>query len=311
MAETKSEKVDRLIADGRVVHQLTLPDGGSVWRVSGDSDTTRRVVVEASGEEWSCDCPYRYPDCSHAWAVLRVMDLEPGAGFDEEDTPRPVLDVHLPVEQVDTDPVTVDDDPADVEPSGVEVDLVEVLEPGGDVVVPDPEQRRDLIDIAAAPVTWRTLEKLAETEFVPGALRGRAGAVLGAVLLGREYGLGPLESLRNIDVIDGTPGPNAELQLRLYRRAGHSVIVEEATDRAVTLVGKRGDTGDTVKVSYTIEDAVRAGLVTVGDNGQPKARSARGNPMPWELHTPDMLWARAVTRLVRRLAPDCYDQAFR
>ena len=53
---------------------------------------------------------------------------------------------------------------------------------------------------------------------------------------------------------------------------------------------------------------MQAGLITLSDNQKVVARSARGNPMPWELHTAEMLWARAVTRLVRRLAPDALDQ---
>ena len=143
---------------------------------------------------------------------------------------------------------------------------------------------------------------------MPGALRGRPGAVLAAVLLGRDWGLGPLESLRMIDVIDGSPGPSAELLLRLYRRAGHTLDVHQADTQGVVVTGKRGDTGETLKISFMLEDAARAGLVTVGDNNEVKARSARGKPMPWETYTADLLWARAVSRLVRRLAPDCADQ---
>ena len=127
------------------------------------------------------------------------------------------------------------------------------------------------------------------------------------MLLGRDWGLGELESLRMIDVIDGRPAPSAEMSLRLYRRAGHSLEVHQDDDRAVIITGKRADTGETLKVSFTIEDAEQAGLITISDN-QVKARSARGNKMPWELYTNDLLWARAVTRLVRRLAPDALDQ---
>ena len=94
----------------------------------------------------------------------------------------------------------------------------------------------------------------------------------------------------------------------MYRRAGHALDVHQADDQAVTITGKRGDTGETLKISYSLEDAVQAGLITISDNQKVIARSARGNPMPWELHTAEMLWARCVTRLVRRLAPDALDQ---
>ena len=128
------------------------------------------------------------------------------------------------------------------------------------------------------------------------------------MLLGRDWHLGPFEALRQIDVIEGTLSPSAELLLRLYRRAGHTLEVHQADGTAVVLTGKRTDTGETLRVSYMVDDAVQAGLITVSDNGTVTARSGRGNPMPWELYTSDLLWARAVTRLVRRLAPDALDQ---
>jgi hypothetical protein len=49
----------------------------------------------------------------------------------------------------------------------------------------------------------------------------------------------------------------------------------------------------------------KPGLVELDAAGTPVARSKRGRPMPWETFTGDLLWARAATRLIRRLAPDC------
>ena len=170
------------------------------------------------------------------------------------------------------------------------------------------EERRDLIALAKAPVTWQIIDIIQDTDFVPGALRGKPYAILAAMLLGRDWGLGPIESLRMIDVIDGSPHPRR--RNAIYVSTGGPATPSKytrPTDQAVTITGKRGDTGETLKVSYTLEDAVQAGLITLSDN-KVVARSARGNPMPWELHTAEMLWARAVTRLVRRLAPDCMDQ---
>ena len=316
MAETQAAKVDRLIESGAVSKQLTLPDGGSVWRINGDTGTYR-IQIDDVGVEWSCSCPAGLKgrqDCAHAWAVLKLMGLDPPEVAE--------LPVDMPVQDIDRGSMTVVEPHAAVmadkanhdEADGEELatdfddDLVEVVGDDAPRGLASVEQRRDLIAIADAPITWRTLEALSQTEFVPKALRGRPGAVLGAVLLGREYGLGPLESLRNIDVIDGSPGPSAELLLRLYRRAGHTLDVKQADAQGAVVTGTRGDTGERITVSFTLEDAARAGLITVGDNNEVKARSARGNPMPWETYTADLLWARCVTRLVRRLAPDCADQ---
>jgi len=113
-----------------------------------------------------------------------------------------------------------------------------------------------------------------------------------------------MESLRSIDVIEGGAEPNAELKARLFREAGHSIKVEAHDDEICTITGIRGDTGETQTVSYSVQDALRAGLIDKIEDGKVRARSSKGYALPWEHHTRDMLWARAVTRLVRRLAPD-------
>ena len=274
MAETQAAKVDRYIAEDRVSKQLELPDGSSVWRINADTGTYR-LTIDDVGVEWQCTCPAALrgrQDCAHAWAVLKIMGLEP--------------------EQVEPLQVVAEDTP-----------LIDVLTEDP----PVPATIRE-VDVTDAPVTWRVIETIQHSEAVPKSLRGKPEAILAAMLLGRDWHLGPFEALRQIDVIEGTLSPGAELLLRLYRRAGHTLDVHQADSEAVTITGKRADTGETLKVSYSLEDAVQAGLITLGDNQKVVARSARGNPMPWELHTAEMLWARAVTRLVRRLAPDALDQ---
>ena len=286
MSETKAEKASRLIAEGRVHRQLELPDGGTVWRVQGDSKKIRTVTVDAEGSAM-CDCPFLGSDCAHTIAVLGTVGIAKSGAADAP--------------TVETTTVA----------SG-EVEILDPEQPITTVDMPDAalvaRTSSGTADLATGPVTWETLEVLSRTEFVPGALRGKPAAVLGAVLMGREFGLGPLEALRSIDVIDGSPTPNAELLLRLYRRAGHTLEMTKADDQAVTVAGTRGDTGEKLTVSFTVDDALKAGLIDrLDDNGKPVARSNRGKAMPWEAYTADLLWARAVTRLVRRLAPDALD----
>jgi len=47
--------------------------------------------------------------------------------------------------------------------------------------------------------------KLAGTPFVPKAMQRQPAAVAAAILTGREMHLGPMASLRGIDVIEGRP----------------------------------------------------------------------------------------------------------
>lgn len=303
--ETREEKGHRLVLEGKVQHWVNLEGGSNVWTVFGDSGKEWRVTVDpvdATDEDrfgWmaTCTCPFMHADCAHALAVLEVVASLGPPNVQAGPSPNSAEDLH-PSDNEDPQTAGLDEDPDDG---------VEVLGDAPALPVVSGEQRRDLMAIASAPVTFRTLEALSQTEFVPKALRGRPGAVLGAVLLGREYGLGPLEALRNIDVIDGSPSPSAELLLRLYRRRGHKLEVVQADDQAVELVGTRQDTGESITVRFTVADAERAGLVKIID-GELRARSANNRALPWEAFTPDLLWARAVSRLVRRLAPDCTDR---
>jgi hypothetical protein len=161
------------------------------------------------------------------------------------------------------------------------------------------------IDLADAPLTWQALVRISDTEFVPSGLRGKPDAVLAAVFTGREIGLDPIASLRLIDVIDGRPSLSAELTVALVRAAGHRVSLVEETPVACTVEGVRGgQVDDRMTVTYSLEDAQRAGLVTRDDHGVPRARSRNGKALPWETYTADLLWARAVSRLARRLFPD-------
>ena len=160
-------------------------------------------------------------------------------------------------------------------------------------------------DLGDAPLSWNALVRISSTEFVPRALRGKPDAVLAAVFTGREIGLGPLASLRLVDVIDGTPSLSAELTVALIRAAGHRLILVDESPSSCTVQGiRRENPDDVMTVMYTLDDAEAAGLVSLDDNGRPRARSRQGAPMPWERYTSDLLWARAVTRLARRHFPD-------
>jgi len=290
--ETVAEKGRRLAQSGAV--EVTYRgDDGIVAQVAGDS-AAYRVVIDHDGE-W-CSCPSHHA-CSHLEA-LRLHLAERSEPDTKKDDPFTGLGPDESLRRGDAEQ-PIDGDAGTGDPG-------EATTTGPQTALAVPSEDRSLADLATAPVTWRTLEALSRTEFVPGALRGRPAAVLGAVLYGRDLGLGPLEALSLIDVIDGRPSPSAELMARKLREAGHTIEIVESTDSACELVGRRGDTGEEARVRYTLEDALRAGLIDrLDDDGRPVARSRNGKPLPWEQHPADMLWARAVSRIVRRLAPDC------
>jgi hypothetical protein len=131
-------------------------------------------------------------------------------------------------------------------------------------------------------------QMLAKSSLVPSAYRGKPENVLLATLAGQPFGWDPTMSMRSFHIIEGQPSLKPEIMLALVRRAGHSVQGTTGTDGA-TVTGKRRDTGDSMTVAYTLEDARRANLL---------------NKSVWKQYPASMCWARALSQLCRMLFPD-------
>lgn len=143
---------------------------------------------------------------------------------------------------------------------------------------------------AAVMLTNRQLQVIANTDFVPKALRGNVPAVLACVARGRAMGIPDMVALNGIAIIEGKATLTAELMEGIVRAHGHSITGTVTATEAV-LRGKRKDNGDEMEVRFDLEMAERAGLL---------------NKMSWKKHPDDMLFARAVSKLCRRLFADCF-----
>ena len=142
---------------------------------------------------------------------------------------------------------------------------------------------------AMLPAVGDLATKIANTQFVPKALRGKPAETAACILTGREIGLGPMESLAKIHVVDGRPGLSAELMRSLVLRAGHRIRFTELTDKAVTIEGARAGTDDLTSVRWTMADAQRIGVA---------------DKPTWKQYPRQMLAARATSELCRLLFPD-------
>ena len=88
--------------------------------------------------------------------------------------------------------------------------------------------------LSPAEVNWKTAQKIANTPFVPSAFRGKPEAVFAAILYGAELGIGPMQSLNCIHVIEGKPSMAPELMRALVAKAGHRIDVKlSSNDRVV------------------------------------------------------------------------------
>jgi len=150
------------------------------------------------------------------------------------------------------------------------------------------DRAHNVIDLL--PTYIELAGRIANTEFVPKDLRRRPEAVLAALMSGAERGLGPMESLRSIYIIEGRPSLSAEAQRALVLAAGHDIEIVESTAVKATVIGRRaGSDSTSPPFTWTIDRARRARL-TNKDN--------------WVKYPEAMLLARASSDLCKAVFPD-------
>ena len=120
-----------------------------------------------------------------------------------------------------------------------------------------PASSFDLVPQAAS-----LADQIARTDFAPAGLRGKPEAVMAAMLTGHEIGIGPMQALSEISVINGRPCMSAKLMRALVHRAGHDLWFEAKGNTKVTICARRADWPEdrVAKVTWTMDDAKAAGL---------------------------------------------------
>jgi len=125
---------------------------------------------------------------------------------------------------------------------------------------------------------------------------GEAG-LLSIMLMARELGLPPMQAIMGgMNIIQGKVEISPRLMNTMIRKAGHKLEILESTDKDCKIKGIRNDTKEEYVASFSLDDAKRAGLV----------RSGGG----WEKFASDMLFARCISRLARRLFADVISTAY-
>lgn len=139
------------------------------------------------------------------------------------------------------------------------------------------------------PNALELAKQIAGTDFVPAGLRNNVAATLAVILTGSEVGLPPMASLAQVFVVNGRPGMYGTGMRALILSRGHHIRFAELTTTRCTIIGRRrGETNET-SITWTLDDAVRAGLA--------------GKPI-WKQYPQDMLSGRATGRLARAIFAD-------
>lgn len=125
---------------------------------------------------------------------------------------------------------------------------------------------------------------------------GGVDAIFMVLLAAHDLGIKPTIALNGgIWNIQGKIEISARLMTSMIRRAGHSLTIKESSATTCTILGKRCDNSDEHEVTFTIEHAQKAGLA--------------GRDV-WKKYPEDMLYARCLSRLARRLYPDIIGVAY-
>ena len=122
-----------------------------------------------------------------------------------------------------------------------------------------------------------------------------AGA-MAIMLAGMEMGLAPVTALRLFHIIEGRPSLSADGMVALVKvsPACEWFVLVDSTVAAATYKTKRVGEPET-QITYTMEDAERAGITGPTRNGKPSN---------WKKHPAQMCRARASSGLARAVYPD-------
>ena len=145
---------------------------------------------------------------------------------------------------------------------------------------------------------FQTLQVIARNAASSGLYAGVGSEpkIFMVLLAARELGIPPMTALNGgIWNIQGKIEISARLMNSMIRKSGHSITIKHCDATKCILEGKRADNGDIMTVQFSEEDAKRAGLM------------GRTN---WKSYAEDMLYARAMSRLARRLFPDVIGTAY-
>lgn len=132
---------------------------------------------------------------------------------------------------------------------------------------------------------------LARSKFIPQSFRGDLNTAVMLIVTCKQYGL-PITALSEVMEVNGKVGFWGRTKLGIVLKSGvcEYIIPTEQTDKKCTVETQRKGWPKPVSITYTLEQAEKAGLVARSD--------------AWKKHPSDMLYWRAVSRIISQVYPD-------
>lgn len=148
-------------------------------------------------------------------------------------------------------------------------------------------------DFAASLMQIENTQKMCETLMrTPHYAKMGKDGIFAIVTTARSLGIDPIRALNGgLYFVQGRVGMSTELMASMIREKGHSIIKDPKSNASVCILhGKRGDNGDTWTITFSVDDAKKAGIYN--DKG------------PWGKYSSIMTYNRAMSTLARQLFPD-------
>lgn len=125
---------------------------------------------------------------------------------------------------------------------------------------------------------------------------GNESGIISIMLYARELGLPPMQCLMGgMHNIQGKIELSARMMNSMIRKAGHKIEIIRSTNAECSIRGTRTDTGESHIESLTMSEAKQLGIYKKG---------------AWDTYPSDMLFARCISRLARRLFADVIGTAY-
>jgi len=142
-----------------------------------------------------------------------------------------------------------------------------VADPGNPPVLPDryneinitPYTPKSLAPSEHEMMVYHTMAEQAVNSKMYKGIGDKAGVMM-IMLAARELGIPPMQALnRGLNIINGAVEISARMMNALIRKSGHQIKIVESTELICVLEGKRRDTGEVLKTSFSVAEAQKAG----------------------------------------------------
>lgn len=148
-------------------------------------------------------------------------------------------------------------------------------------------------DPQSATEAWQLAKYYGQSELLPKSLRS-TGDIFVTIAAGRDFGWSPMQSMRAIYVVEGKPSLSADAMVGIAKSSGvceYFLLVESTPEKATYRTKRKGDPAEVV-MSFTIEEAQRAGLT--------------GKKGPWASYPARMLRNRCKSALAKEVFEELF-----